>query len=317
MRARKRSRWITAIAGLGLWLLTSAAHALEFEVQKVTPRVYALVGDITGRSPENFGNNATLGLLVTEEGAVLIDSGAAYKAGPVIAAVVARVTDRPIRWVINTGAQDHRWLGNGYFHEHGAEIIALARTVESQKSYAAGHMTRLENVIGAERLAGTVPYYADRALPGDEATLSLGGTEVKLLWPGHGHFGDDAVVIVPSEDTVFTGDLVFVERLLGVQGDGSSSIARDWLASFDRIAAMKPAHVVPGHGHACDLAKAQADTGDYLQWLVDNIVPAVEDFEDLSAVVDRLEASPFDYLVNYDHLQRHNVNVTFLQLEAE
>jgi len=307
----------TAALLLGVLLGTGAAAALEFEMQKVTDRVYALVGDITGRSADNYGINATLGLLVTEGGAVLIDSGSAYKAGPIIAAAVASVTDQPIRWVINTGAQDHRWLGNGYFAERGAEIIALARTVESQKSYAANHLRRLKAVIGEDRLQGTVPYYADRALPGDEATLTLGGTEVTLLWPGHGHFRDDAVVIVPSEDTIFTGDLVFTERLLGVQGDGTSSMVRDWLASFERVAAMNPAHIVPGHGAACDLAKAQADTGDYLAWLIDNIAPAVEDFEDLSEVVDRLEASPFDHLVNYDQLQRHNVNVTYLQLEAE
>ncbi|RME15479.1 MAG: MBL fold metallo-hydrolase [Alphaproteobacteria bacterium] len=298
-------------------LAAQGAHALEFEVQKVTDRIYVLVSDLGPRSPENYGINATLGLLVTDEGAVLIDSGAAYKAGPVIAAHVARVTDQPIRWVINTGAQDHRWLGNGWFAEHGAEIIALERTVESQKSYAASHLKRLARGIGPERLAGTVPYYADRALPGDEATLTLGGTKVTLLWPGPGHFRDDAVVIVPSEDTIFTGDLVFVERLPGVQGDGTSSIVRDWLASFERIAAMNPAHIVPGHGHACDLARARADTGDYLAWLIDNIAPAVEDFEDLTEVVDRLEASPFEYLANYDQLHRHNVNVTYLQLEAE
>ncbi len=298
-------------------LAAGMANALDFEVQKVTDRVYALVGDITGRSPENYGINATLGLLITDQGAVLIDSGSAYKAGPIIEAAVASVTDQPIRWVINTGAQDHRWLGNGYFHERGAEIIALKRTVESQKTYAENHLRRLKNVIGEERLAGTAPYYADRVIAGDAATLSLGGVEVKLLWPGHGHFRDDAVVIVPAENTVFTGDLVFVERILGVQGDGTSSIVRDWLASFMRIAAMKPAHIVPGHGHACDLARAQADTGDYLQWLIDNIAPAVENFDDLSEVVDRLEHSPFEYLANYDQLQRHNVNVTFLQLEAE
>ncbi len=308
---------IGALLAVLLILAAQSAAALDLEVQKVTDSIYALVGDITGRTAENYGINATLGLIVTDQGAVLIDSGAAYKAGPIIAAAVARVTDRPIRWVINTGAQDHRWLGNGYFHDHGAEIIALKRTVESQKSYAENHLRRLKNVIGDERLAGTRPYYADRAIDADEATLSLGGVEVTLLWPGHGHFRDDAVVIVPSENTIFTGDLVFVERILGVQGDGTSSVVRDWLASFRRIAAMRPAHIVPGHGAACDLARAQADTGDYLQWLIDNIAPAVENFDDLSDVVDRLEHSPFDYLANYDKLQRHNVNVTYLQLEAE
>jgi hypothetical protein len=39
------------------------------------------------------------------------------------------VTTQPIRWVINTGGQDHRWLGNGYFRAQGAELIAHASAV--------------------------------------------------------------------------------------------------------------------------------------------------------------------------------------------
>lgn len=37
---------------------------------------------------------------------------------------IAEVTDKPVKWVINTGSQDHRWLGNDYFASKGAEIIA-------------------------------------------------------------------------------------------------------------------------------------------------------------------------------------------------
>jgi len=41
-----------------------------------------------------------------------------------------------VKWVINTGSQDHRWLGNDYFVSKGAEIIALEKTAETQKQYA-------------------------------------------------------------------------------------------------------------------------------------------------------------------------------------
>lgn len=219
--------------------------------------------------------------------------------------------------MINTGAQDHRWLGNCYFHERGAEIISLKRTVESQKYYVDRELAALRRVIGEDRLAGTMPYYADRQPEGNEAELVLGGVRVKLLWPGPGHFPDDAVVIVPSEDTIFTGDLVFVERLLGIQGDGTSSQVRAWLESFHRIAAMKPKHIVPGHGHACDLARAEAETGAYLEWLVEHVGEAVENFDDLEETADRLKHSPFEHLKNYEGLHRHNVYTTFLQFEAE
>ena len=77
--------------------------------------VYAHVGDIAARSVANEGLNANIGLVVTPAGAVLIDSGATFRSARDIHAAIRAVTSQPVRWVINTGGQDHRWLGNGYF----------------------------------------------------------------------------------------------------------------------------------------------------------------------------------------------------------
>ena len=107
-----------------------------------------------------------------------------------------------------------------------------------------------------------------------------------------------------------------MDRILALQGDGSSSL-RSWAKAFKIMAALKPEHVIPGHGHAGNLAKAKADTGDYLDWLLANIAPAVSEMEDIEIVMDRLTEAPFHHLANYDLLQRQNVNRAFLQLEIE
>jgi len=299
-----------------LGLPAFAGSDFELEVERVTDNVYALVGPIGPRNEDNLAMNNTMGFVIADGGVIVVDSGATYRGGALIESAVASVTDKPIKWVINTGSQDHRWLGNGYFAEKGAEIIALERTVEEQKSFAQFHLLRLENIVGTEGLAGTVPVYSNAALSGDEADLNLGGMAITLRWMGAAHFPEDIVVIVPSEQTVFTGDLVFVERLLGVQNENISRV-REWLATFEALEQLAPTYIVPGHGHATDLAQARADTGDYLQWLIDNIEPAVEDFEDMNEVTDRLTESPFTYLFNYDGLHRQNVIRTFLQLEIE
>lgn len=64
--------------------------------------------------------------MVTDAGAVLIDSGAICRSARQIHEAVGRGTDQPVKWVINTGGQDHRRLGNGYFQEQGAELVAHA-----------------------------------------------------------------------------------------------------------------------------------------------------------------------------------------------
>ena len=91
-----------------LAMLAFSAEAVEVRFERVADNVYAHVGDLSARSVANEGLNANLGLVVTAAGAVLIDSGATFSSARDIHAAVRRVTSQPVRWVINTGGQDHR-----------------------------------------------------------------------------------------------------------------------------------------------------------------------------------------------------------------
>ena len=70
-----------------LMLLSGVAQALEngngLRLQKMSEQVYAVVGPYGGRTPQNLGNNATFGFVVTDEGVVLIDSGGTYRQVPI------------------------------------------------------------------------------------------------------------------------------------------------------------------------------------------------------------------------------------------
>ena len=300
-----------------MFLLTAAqtASAFELKTEKVTDRIYALVGPINARTYDNHALNNTMGFIITDKGVVLIDSGASFQGAALIEKTIAAITDKPVKWVINTGAQDHRWMGNEYFAAKGAQIIALARTLKNHKDNDRVHMLRLKQVL-KDHADGTVPLYAPNPIEADKKVLNLGGIELSLIWPGGAHFPDDIIVWVPSQKTVFAGDLVFNDRMLGIQGDGSS-VVRDWNNAFKTMAALKPEHVVPGHGSSGDLAKARRDTGDYLDWLMKNIEPAVGEMEDIGHLVNRLGDAPFKHLKHYDSWHRKNVNRTYLQLESE
>jgi len=80
----------------------------------VAEGAYAHIGDPGGRTAETEGLNANLGLVITPGGAVPIDSGTTYRSARPIDEAVRRVSAVPVQWVISTGSQDHRWLGNGY-----------------------------------------------------------------------------------------------------------------------------------------------------------------------------------------------------------
>lgn len=301
-----------------LVLVLLAAHGVahaetsEWAPTEVASSVYALIGPTGARTVQNDALNCNIGFVITKQGVVLIDSGASRLGAERIARAVRMVTDQPIRWVINTGSQDHRWLGNGYFAAQGAEIIALQRTVETQQRHAQPHLASLGRVLG-ERLTGTEPVTAPEPRPGDEARLTLGGTPIELRYLGDAHFPGDAVVWLPDQQLLFSGDLIYTDRLLGVL---PSSHVRRWRAAFHRMEALKPKVIVPGHGGVSDLAKARADTGAYLDWLVNEVGTAQADWEPLDQVVNRLTDAPqFSHLANFDDLHRANINRAYLDFE--
>ena len=95
-------------------IVTAADSGNSLRLQKITDQIYALVGPSGNRTVDNLGNNATFGFVVTDEGVVLVDSGASYQGAATIDRLIRQVTDKPVKVVINSGGQDHRWLGNSY-----------------------------------------------------------------------------------------------------------------------------------------------------------------------------------------------------------
>lgn len=301
-------------AGLLVWVVTtSLAHAIEVRFQPVAPGVYAFIGEKVGRTYDNEGLNANIGLVVTPAGALLIDSGASVQGAQKIDAAVKKVTDQPVKWVINTGGQDHRWLGNGHFIAQGAEVIAHASGKADLLARGGDHLAALKPVL-KDKLDGTVPALPTRWLAGSDETLNLGGVTVEVKHRGGAHTPGDLMVWLPQQRVVFSGDIVYVDRMLGVI---PVSHTGRWLASFAALEALKPARIVPGHGEVCELPKAQAQTRDYLQALRSHMKQAVENGEDIGAAIKAFDAKPWMGLLNAAELHPGNASRTYLELERE
>jgi len=300
--------------GFGLVLMAlAAAPALAdvLEIQPVTEDVWALVGPMEQRDAENLGNNATFGVVVTRDGVVLIDPGGSWAGAAMIDAAIDKITDAPVAYVIDSGGQDHRWLGNGYWQAQGATVIASEAAVADHKDRGSMQMTGLAHFLG-DRLEGTEPAYADVTFA-DRFTLDLGGLTFEITHAGQAHTPGDSFIWLPGRDTMFTGDIVYVERLLGV---GPQSNVKSWIAVFEAMAAHEPAHLVPGHGHATTLAQARADTHDYLVNLRSRIGTLLEQGGDIMDAPE-IDQSAFSRLAQFDALAGRNAQTTYEQMEWE
>lgn len=295
--------------GLTAW---GNAWAVQFSPLPVAKNVYAFIDDTGMRTYENEGMNANAGFIVTPAGVVVVDSGSSYQVAKAMHGAIRKVTPQPVKFVINTGGQDHRWLGNGYFKQIGAEIIASRKARADMEARGGMELEALRETM-REKLAGTEPVYPTRLFDQSDI-LKLGGEEIQILFFAGGHTPGDSVVWLPKQRILFSGDLVFTERMLGVLPFGST---RDWLASFAEIEKLAPKLIVPGHGQACDLARARKDTRDYLALLRGHMKKALDDGMDLQTAITSLDQSAFKELRHYELLSGGNANRTYLEMESE
>lgn len=284
----------------------------ELKPIQVTEKIWAIVGPLTNRTPENLGNNATFGVVITSEGLILVDSGGTRKGAEALHAVVKSISDKPIKYVINTGGQDHRWFGNDYFSRQGAKIISSEAAARDHKQRFNDQVLRLTALVGDENFAGTEARYAD-ILFSDSYRLTLGDTTIEIFHKGQAHTPGDSYVWIPDSKIVFSGDIVYVDRMLGI-GDQSNS--RSWVKVFEAMAALKPDVVIPGHGDPVSLEKAKKDSYDYLVALRERVAGFIDEGGDISEVSE-IRQDDFAYLDNYETLKGRNAQKVYSELEFE
>lgn len=186
---------------------------------------------------------------------------------------VAREVGGTIGRVVNTHHNgDHCW-GNQLLP--GAEIIGHRRCAELMSSLPPASLQRLkelpDTVPAARALRDGLARFDFRGIeitppttfvPDDGMSLEVDGVRVDLLYVGPAHTAGDVIAHLPDERIVFTGDVLFRNCApIGWEG----TFAR-WIEALERIAALRPQAVVPGHGPVCG-AEAALEMRDYLVYV--------------------------------------------------
>ena len=165
-----------ALGLAGLWLVWAQTQQRPpLTMEKVTDNLYVIMG--------NGGNVAAM---PTSEGVLLVDDKFALDA-PEIVAKVKTISDKPIRYILNTHQHGDHTGGNEAMLAASAEIII--------------HKNARANMV-----AGKMPGLP-RITFSDETQVFLGGKEVLAHHVGRGHTNGDAVIYFPSERVLHTGDL--------------------------------------------------------------------------------------------------------------
>ena len=292
--------------------LAASAADLVLKPQMVSQNVYAVIGDFGSQSYENDGLNNNLGFIVTTEGVVVINSGPSARVAKALHAAIGKVTKQPLKWAINVNSQSHYWLGNDYFQALKIPIIAHKEARRIMSEMGDMQLANLKNTL-KEKAEGSKLAYPTELIK-DKREIKLGDVVIQLLSFGSAHTAGDIVVWLPQQKILFSGDIVFTERLLGVIPVGNSG---GWVKAFDSAMALGPKVIVPGHGKPTDVKQATRDTRDYLVYTRTAVKKIMDAGGSLNDAVEKVDQSKFKYLLNFDLLARRNLNQIYTEMEQE
>ena len=216
------------------------------------------------------------GIIVGDDGCMVIDAQATPAMAADVIARVRAVTDKPIRYVLLSHYHAVRVLGASAYE--GATIIASDATrgliVERGEQDKASEIGRFPRLFpGAESIPPGLTW--PHVTFGSEMTVWLGRREVKLMHLGRGHTAGDTVAWVPDAGVAFTGDLVEYHSACYC-GDAHF---KDWPKTLAAIEALAPKAVVPGRGAALTSPAMVADgirlTRDFLDTLYGSVAESV------------------------------------------
>jgi glyoxylase-like metal-dependent hydrolase (beta-lactamase superfamily II) len=202
-----------------------------------------------------------VGLVLGDDGCLVIDTRSSEVEGQELAAAVRQVTAAP--WlVVDTHAHYDHCFGNAAFrpariwgHRRCAEMLAGYGAV-ARRLTAAAYRERGQPDLAAE-IEATPIDPPDRLLD-IQADLDVGGRTVTLRYLGRGHTDSDLAVLVPDAGVLFAGDLV--EE--GAPPSFGDSFPLEWPSAAAALVALAAGPVVPGHGAVVDAGYVRAQQAD-------------------------------------------------------
>jgi cyclase len=240
----------TVILSLARPLHSAPWNAMEITLtpRKLSEGVYALVSSTADtKNPAGIPEGTTGGAIIGEKGVLVIETMLNAKLANQVLDEVTRLTDKPIRYVVNTVYHGDHYYGNFLFPS-SATIIMHAESkhyIDQKFEQDRKFMTNLMgNGVGIQDIK---PRAGDIMVDHD-TTIDLGGRTVELKVFGLGQTKGDLFVWLPKEKIFFTSNAILAEKpAIPWLLEGNHDLA---LQTMRKMKAFLPpdAVIVPGHG---------------------------------------------------------------------
>jgi len=291
------------------------APGVNVEAVRLSEHTYYVPGLSGAASAENEGFMSNAGFVITDEGVVVFDSLGSPSLAAAMLARIRALTTAPIRYLIVSHYHADHYYGIQVFKEAGAEVWAHEGARGVIGSDAARDRFEQRKALLAPYISDALQRFhePDRWLAGD-TDFSLGGLHFRLRHVGPAHAPEDLVMHVEEDGVLYAGDLVFKGRVPFV-GDADS---KRWLDALDRLIALAPGILVPGHGAASsDPMTDLTLTRDYLRYLRQSMGRAVEELVPFEEAYAGTDWSRYENLPAFAEDNRRNAYNTYILMEKE
>jgi cyclase len=276
-------------------------NAMEITLtpRKLAEGVYALVSSTADtNNPAGIPEATTGGIIVGEKGVLVIESMLNAKLANQVLDQVSRLTDKPIRYVVNTVYHGDHYYGNFLFPS-SATIIMHSESKRYIDQKFEQDRKFMINLMGADVGIQDVKPRPGDILVDHDTTIDLGGRTVELKVFGLGQTKGDLFVWLPKEKVFFTSNAIQAEKpAIPWLLEGNHDLA---LETMGKMKAFLPADtvIVPGHGRPTTIEASLDYFIAYLETLDREVRAAVANGLSLEGTVKIATAQAFSAYTLY------------------
>lgn len=267
---------------LALFTLADQASAAE-KLTQIAEDVYAYI-DTKNSTPKNsFGANA--GVIIGKDYIVVVDTMVSAKEAKRFIQDIRTISNKPIRYVVNTHYHLDHVFGNSEFSKLGAVIIAQENAKKALEHSAEETLKNIgEYGLTPDEMQGTTAIYPDLTYT-TRMTLDIGDQTIELIHARHAHTSGDTLVYLPGKKILFTGDILFTDyHPFLAEGN-----IEEWTNELDDIKAMDVEIIIPGHGPL----SGKSDLEDMKEYLIQfdqkakELASRYDDVEKIATAIQR------------------------------
>lgn len=306
--------FITAInLLLALMLMAAPVYAEPLAIEKVAEGVYVHRGVHEDLDEGYHGDICNISFVVGEQGIAVIDTGGSIKVGQQLLQSIRAVSSLPILYVINTHVHPDHIFGNAAFVAEKAQFVGHYKLPDAMQQREAAYM-RINQQWLKQDFAGSA-MIKPSILVKDEMQIDLGKRVLTLRANPTAHTNSDLTVFDQQSATLWTGDLLFIQRTPSIDGD-----IKGWLKLIPQLASTPAKQVVSGHGVLASgqtWQQALQLQQDYLNSLLQDVRASIAKGVSMQQTMQSAGQSQRGNWQLFEIINPRNVNMIYPALEWE